>query len=252
MIKNDLHVHSIRSACGMHTILEIVQIAVSKGMHMLNISDHGHALDRSTNFSILADKRRLPNPVRYLGNEEIWIVRGMEANILDFEGNTDIEDKFIPKLDLINLGFHETENYHLGNSEAKNTQCLVNTLAHNPLDIITHPCIKTFPLDIEELVTLSLQYGFAIEVNNTNLRLEKTNLKKLEKLIPLALEKGALLAENSDGHTYYEIGENEKITALMNDLQIDGDKAFFNRDDKKVMAFIADRKSRRNALDTGL
>ena len=40
MIRNDLHVHSVKSMCGMHTLLEIVEIAAEKGMRMVNISDH--------------------------------------------------------------------------------------------------------------------------------------------------------------------------------------------------------------------
>lgn len=43
MIRNDLHVHSIQSMCGLHTLLEIVEIAARKGMRLVNISDHGSA-----------------------------------------------------------------------------------------------------------------------------------------------------------------------------------------------------------------
>ena len=32
MIRHDLHVHSVQSRCGMHAVLEIVEIAAYKGL----------------------------------------------------------------------------------------------------------------------------------------------------------------------------------------------------------------------------
>jgi predicted metal-dependent phosphoesterase TrpH len=63
MIRNDLHVHSIQSLCGLHTILEIVQVASRKGMRLVNIADHGRTAGKRINVGVLADQRRLPDPV---------------------------------------------------------------------------------------------------------------------------------------------------------------------------------------------
>lgn len=241
MIRNDLHIHSVQSMCGVHTLLEIVEIAARKGMRLVNISDHGSASGRKMNFGILVNKERCPKNIHSSHGEVIAVLAGIEANILDIEGNSDFPKKYIRKFDLVSAGFHHA----IGSSAEENTKALENYLAQYPLDILTHPCIATFPLDLENVVSLSLQYGFALEVNNTNLRLEKTDVKQLERLIHLARECNAILVENSDGHTFFEMGENDKIEELLKRLGVDGDEIFINRDDSRLDKFLSQRKATR-------
>jgi putative hydrolase len=227
--------------CGLHTILEIVEIAANKGMRMVNISDHGRALGKEMNFWVLADKKRCPQKISSSQGKTISVLAGIEANILDIDGNSDFPQSLGSKFDLVSAGFH----HPIGESPEDNTQALENYLDQYPLDILTHPCIATYPHNLEKLVALALEYGFALEVNNTNLRLGKTNTEQLVKLIDLARESGALFVENSDGHTFFEIGENDKVEELLKGLGMDGEELFINRDDARLDEFIAQRKTMR-------
>jgi putative hydrolase len=238
MIRNDLHVHSIQSMCGLHTLLEIVEIAASKGMRLVNISDHGSALGKEMNFGVLTDKRRRPEKISSSRGKVITVLAGIETNILDINGKSDFPQNLVNRFDLVSAGFH----HPIGKSAADNTTALENYLARYPLDILTHPCIATFPHDLERVVTLSLECGFALEVNNTNLRVGKTDVEQLEQLIHLARESGAMLVENSDGHSFFEIGENDKVEELLKRLRIDGDEVFVNRDDLRLDEFVSQRK----------
>ena len=203
MIRNDLHVHSIQSMCGLHTLLEIVEIAARKGMRLVNISDHGSAAGKKMNFWVLSDKRRRPEKINSSQGKIISVLAGIETNILDINGNSDFPQRLISKFDLVSAGFH----HPIGKSADDNTKALENYLAQYPLDVLTHPCIAAFPQNLDKVVALSLEHGFAMEVNNTNLRIGKTDVKQLEKLINLARESSAILVENSDGHSFFEIGE---------------------------------------------
>jgi putative hydrolase len=227
--------------CGLHTLFEIVEIAVSKGMRLVNISDHGSAAGKKMNFWVLADKGRRPEKISSSGGKIISVLAGIEANILDIHGKSDFPRKLINKFDLVSAGFH----HPIGTSASDNTRALENYLAQYPLDVLTHPCIATFPLHLEQVIALSLEYGFALEVNNTNLRVEKTDVTQLEKLINLARESGAILVENSDGHSFFEIGENDKIEELLRKVRVDGDEIFINRDDLRLDQFVSQRKKMR-------
>ena len=244
MIRNDLHVHSIRSLCGVHTIMEIVEIAARKGMRSVNICDHGKASGEEIKFSVINDKRRLPRKIQSFHGKAIRITTGIEANILDADGSSDFPLALARGFDLVSAGFHAmAAALHAEKSSRSNTRALENYLKRYPLDILTHPCIATFPLENEALVELSVEYGFALEVNNNNLRLNKTDVGRLRDMIDLALAKGALLAENSDGHTMDEIGENEKITELLKSMGLDADDVFFNRKDQQLDQFLKERNA---------
>ena len=242
MIRNDLHVHSVQSVCGLHTLLEIVEIAAKKGMRLVNISDHGSATGKKMNFWVLADKRRCPREISSSQGKTISVLAGIETNILDIDGNSDFPQGLIKEFDLVSAGIH----HPIGKKTAdENAKALENYLSQYPLDILTHPCNAKYPQNLEKVVALSLEYGFALEVNNTKLRLGTTDVKQLRKMITLAREIGAILVENSDGHSFFTIGENESIEEFLNEQRIDGDEIFINRDDRKLDEFLSQRKKLR-------
>ena len=85
-------------------------------------------------------------------------------------------------------------------------------------------------------------------MNNTNLRLGKTDVKQLERMIRLAKEKGAILLENSDGHTFFEIGENDRVEELLKEMRVNGNDIFINRHDEVLDKFVEKRKRIRQEL----
>jgi putative hydrolase len=229
----------------MHTLLEIVEIAAAKRMGMVNISDHGPALGRTLNLGVFLNQERLPISIEASSGRSITLLRGVEANVLNSRGDTDIPDQHVARFDLITLGFHPCGDLRSNGSESQNTNALVNALARYPVDILAHPCLATFPLHVPTVTDLSREYGFALEINNTKLRLERCDRAKLARMVTLAVEKGAPLVETSDGHTFHEIGENEQVEMLLADLFHDADTILVNRDDPRLVQLIADRKARR-------
>lgn len=244
MIRNDLHVHSVQSFCGIHTVLELAQIAAKKGIRLMNVSDHGSDSGRRMNFGVLVNKNRLPNPVTAPDGSSVIMLRGIEANIQNRAGETDIPAKLIHRFDLISAGFHFFGELG-GGKERENTEAAVNAVLKNPIDILTHPCIKTFPLDLPAIVDLAAEKRFALEINNTNLREKKTDLERLKTMIRLAVDKKVRLVENSDGHTYHEIGENAEIEELLGGMGLKGDDILLNRDDAALDAFVEERRGLR-------
>ena len=55
----------------------------------------------------------------------------------------------------------------------------------------------------------------------------------------------AIKGTQSDGHTFIEIGENESVIPLLEDLDLNGGDLFLNRDDKKLETFLNERKGLR-------
>lgn len=229
MIHNDLHVHFVQSLCGLHTLLEIVEIASKKGIRTINISDHGEASGKNVNFGVLTNKNRLPKKIKSSDGTNVNVLIGIEANILDIDGNSDFFVRYTNKFDLVSAGFHNNaKDLVLRKSDLSNTKSLKKYLSRFPLDILTHPCKTSFPLNIEVVVDMACHYGFALEVNNTNLRVNKTDVNQLKSMILLSIKKGARLVESSDGHTFYEIGENDKIFELLDGMELSNRDLFLN------------------------
>ena len=97
------------------------------------------------------------------------------------------------------------------------------------------------------ILTVFLLIVLSVPVSAQNSSAELNNVEA-NKLIDLAKEKGAALSENSDGHTFFEIGENEEIEKLLKDVGLNGDDVFFNRNDSRLDQFLAGRKKIRENM----
>jgi len=224
VLRHDFHSHSLQSACGIHTLVEILDIAAQKGVETVNICDHGNAAGREMNFGVITNRKRTPMEVRVAAGSSPATVRllaGIEANILD-DGDTDLPlvkmESASHQFALISGGFHAyAKDLKRRQDPHANFDALVKYVARYPLDILTHPCIGPFPLPVAELVQLAKKHRFALEVNNTNLVVGKTNLASLQQMIEGALAQDVTLLCNSDGHTWYELFECGAVRALVED-----------------------------------
>ena len=139
MIRHDLHVHSIQSLCGLHTFLEIVEIAAEKGIHSVNISDHGKASGKVMNFGVLIDKKRCPKEMTSSKGKSVSLLAGIETNILDMDGNSDFPEKYGNRFDLVSAGFHSSAiKLAQGKSAEANTKALENYLERYLPDCVDH------------------------------------------------------------------------------------------------------------------
>ena len=149
MYLSDIHTHSIASGHGTTcTISDMAKAASKKGLKLLGISDHGPGTLASGTSSYF---RSLPfYPRKRFG---IDILYGVELNILDSAGHTDLSDELLNNLDYAIISMHR-QNYRSGsvsqNTEAyipyqdreifltlPETSCCKNT---RPLRRYTFPC----------------------------------------------------------------------------------------------------------------
>lgn len=228
----DLHTHTLASD-GCHTILEVAQIARKKGLAMVGISDHVNFEKKGSNYFWVFARR---TPSKFEG---IKIIKSIETSILN-DGSYDWPKDWAGYLDLILAGFHkEEDNINLG--ENRYTQMVLDCFAKNRVDVLVHPCTKTFPLDLEKVVRVAAEKGIAVEINNTNLRMAKTDLNKLKQLLDLVKKYHCRIVANSDGHNWGEIGCFEEIEKFINNNNFDP-KLFLNSDKRKLLDFIKERK----------
>ncbi|MBT4482323.1 MAG: PHP domain-containing protein [Candidatus Latescibacteria bacterium] len=203
MIECDLHVHSLRSTCGFHTLLEIVSIIQKKGLKAFALTDHSpvHQTPRSY-FSVML--KRMPPVI-----DGVRVFKGIEATILDDTGDLDLpefDETF--SYEIILAALHKSGHFEYNINKEKNTRAVITALKKHPkIHVVTHPFYKVFPLDLDALTDTALETNTAIEINNSYILTNKANIEALEQLLELAGKKGNMLSVNSDGHMFNEIGK---------------------------------------------
>lgn len=237
MLKFDLHTHTIRSLCGLHTYLEVLNEASEQGLQGMAITDHGKALNGPGISQVFL--KRFPDEYKGV---KVW--KGIEANVLP-DGGVDVPADLISNLDIILLGLHP--NIPCGKSEDYYTELLLSSMQTNPyIDILAHPDTKFYPLDIKRVVETAVSLGMAVEFNNANIMYEKTNIEKMKELAEAVQKTGCRAVISSDAHSVSEIGEDKHIIETMKKYKMP-QVPIINSNLASILDFIKGRRKNKNS-----
>ena len=226
----DLHNHTVASGHAYSTMEEMISRAGKKKIRVLGISDHAPALPGSANIFHFGNLFVVPGEI-----DGIILLKGVEANIMDFEGNTDMPPRFLKRLDYAIASLHPP-CIEPGTRE-ENTGAILGAMKNPYVKIIGHPDDSRYPMDYEAIVQASKLYNVALEINNTSLRPDSYRQGVHENaatILNLCKKYGVKVIFGSDSHVSYDIGnfsnciQIAKKTNLPDELVINYSKEAIN------------------------
>ncbi len=233
MLEIDLHVHTLFSHCGLHTVLELINQARLTGMKGLALTDHGLTMGGRLN-DVFFNRFQCPY-------EDIKLLKGIECNILDENGTIDLPSAFIPFLDVVLLGIHH--NTPKGCSRDYYTSLLINAMEKNSrVDIITHPNDSAYPLDYQSIARKASRMGMALELNNSRILYSRSSIEQTIALLQACKEEKCFIAVCSDTHAIHELGQDSSVVPLLRSVEFPGE-LLVTRDADTTLEFIKSRKS---------
>lgn len=234
----DLHVHTISSGHAYNTILENTQSAREKGLKLIAITDHGPNMPGGPNKYHFGNMKVLPSIIN-----KVEILKGVEANIVDMEGNLDLEKNFLEELDIVLAGLHD--DCFIPESVEDNTKALIQTIQNPLVHIIVHPGNPRFKVDYERVVSAAAEYNVALEINNSSLTIvRKGSFDNCREIARLCKKYGTLVAFGSDAHWYERVGEFDKAMKLVEEAGIK-EKYILNTSVDKIKAFLKSKKNKK-------
>jgi len=210
IIKADPHVHTIFSGHAYSTLGEYIDEAKIKNIDMFAITDHAPTMPGTVNEFYFHNQVVIPRKI-----DGIYVLRGTEANIIDFDGNIDISENLAGKLDLVIGSFHPI-CFRTG-TKSENTKAYIKMMERGLAQIIGHPGNLNVEVDIEEIIKAAKYYNVLIEINNsTFLGFSRRGSEyNCEKFVEIGLKNDILFAVSSDAHIRYELGNfDESISRL--------------------------------------
>lgn len=207
----DAHTHTLASGHGYSTIQEMAKAAADKGLQVLGITEHGPSIPGTCR--LLYFKNMFVVPRQMYG---VRLLLGCEVNILDAEGNLDLNDEYLDRLDLGIAGIHVI--CWQGRTCKENTQGVINVI-HNPkIHIISHPADGTAELDFEALVLAAKESHTLLEVNNHSLAPQRHKTIARDnnlELLRLCKKHDVPTILGSDAHVSFQIGDYERLYPLL-------------------------------------
>jgi len=236
MIEFDLHVHTLFSLCGIHTVLELLDRAKEIGMKGFAVTDHGQTLGGRLNNPFF-ERFKSPCP-------DVKILKGIECNILDNNGKIDVPRSFINFIDIVLLGIHP--NTGRGLDREIYTDMLIAAIQKNPcVDIITHPNDPMYPIDYRRLAKAAKSAGVALELNNSKVLYARTEAQSAVELAEACRDEGCRMAVNSDTHAIHELGLDDSVRPILEAVNFPRE-LIVNRDEESALGFIESRRENKN------
>lgn len=236
----DLHTHTVAAGHAFSTIQEMAQAAATKGLKFLGLTEHGPQLPGGPHLYFFYNLRIVPT--RMYGVE---ILRGVEANIIDKEGNLDLVPEILDPLDWILAGFHLYQASPWTVEE--NTEALIKVLRNPYVDGIVHPGNPEFPIDAEKVVQAAKETGKLIEINNSSVLSRKGSHKNCLKIARLAKEMGVQLMVNSDAHISFDVGRCDRVLDLIEEAGLT-EENIINTSEKGIKAYLMKRRKEREKI----
>ncbi len=240
-IEADLHIHTVASGHAYSTVDEMAREAASRGLKLIAITDHGPALPGGAHPYHFWNLRILP--ARLHG---VRILKGIEANITNADGELDLTPEYLEPLELVHIGFHPRCGYE-NTSVAKNTEALIKAMDNPLVDFVVHPGNAKFPIEPGPLVDAAFEKGIALEINNSSFLPTSSRDAAYDFDVDIARaarDKGVPVILSSDAHIYTQVGEVDKAVGLVKDVGIKPEQVL-NTSVEKVLEYLAQRRARR-------
>ena len=208
----DMHTHTVASGHAYSTIHENIQFAKKHGMKFLGTSDHGSTMTGGPAEYFFHNLKVVPREM-----DGVKILRGMEANILDVNGNIDeLDSKALDGLDYLIASLHIV--CIEPSTKEDNTMAILNVMDKEKGKIIGHPDDARYELDYEAIVKKAKEKNILLEVNNSSLSPNTSRegaRENILKYLELCKEYGVRIIMGTDSHICYDIGVFQYAEAII-------------------------------------
>lgn len=211
----DTHTHTLASGHAYSTIIENAEAAQRKGLKLLCNTDHAPKMPGAPHYWFFHNQVVLP---RFLSN--VGILRGVEANTLNTDGELDLFDESFQYLDWVLASFHEP--VFRPASEREHTQALINVIKNGKADALGHLGNPNFTFDIETVLSCAKEHNVAIEVNNSSLtgRSRIGSDVRCDEIVRIGKEIGVYFTTGSDAHFCQDVANLDYAVALLNKYEV--------------------------------
>jgi putative hydrolase len=240
-----MHTHTIASGHAFSTIQEVAAAAAKKGLRMIATTDHGPAMEGAPIPMFFAALSMLPGKI-----DGVRILRGVEANIIDYSGNLDLPQDILKRLDFVMAGFHEVVLSPSGDV-AQNTEAMINALSNPYLDAISHPGNIHYPVDIPAVAKAAKKHGKLLEINNNSAVVRSGSEDNCRRIAAACRALEIPVICGSDAHVSFGVGNFSNAVKILKSVNFPKELVL-NTSVRKMIKFLEGIRKREPKRKSGI
>ncbi len=211
----DLHTHTLACGHAYNTLYEMARSASEKGVPLFGSSDHAPAMPGSCHKYYFTNFRVIPRTLFGMP-----LLMGAELNITDFDGQVDLPQDILRKMDYAIASIH-IQCIDRGTA-ADYTRAYVGAIENPLIHIIGHPDDSRLPADYDTLAAAAKEHHTLLEVNNSSLTPGSVRVGAADnyaKLLERCAHYGTSIIMGSDAHSEADAGNHLHAIKFLEELQ---------------------------------
>jgi putative hydrolase len=220
----DVHTHTFACHHAFSTLEENVASAKSKGIKYLCYTEHGPTMPYAPPDWFYEELTIIP---KIMNN--INVITGVESNVMDESGKTDIDD--LPKhwFNYVIASLHK--HTYLPVDHKDDTQALLNAMDNPYIDMLGHVDSPLYNLNYEAIVKKAVKTNTLIEFNNGSINgVRKNGKPNFYTMANLCMKYDCMIALGSDAHISYNVGVFDDITKILNEVDFPNELIINNKE----------------------
>ena len=231
----DTHTHTIVSGDAHSTLLENLRAAKERGLRFLCITEHVNSIPRAASPAYFKSMCSIPREY-----EGVQLVRGVEANILDYDGRLDIPDDTLNWLDWVIASLHDLVIAPA--SMAEHTACWL-AIAANPLvDVIGHCGDPRYAFDLDTVMPAFKQYGKIVEINSHSFTGRAGSAEGCRQVALACMKYEVPVVVSSDAHFVSHVGYFKEALEMLDSISFP-ESLILNADEERFAAVIRAKRT---------
>lgn len=234
----DVHTHTIFSGHAYSTIKENILAAKEKGLQVVGISDHAPKMPGSCQDFYFVNFKVIPRDAY-----GIKLVMGVELNILDYSGSTDLPAQFLKNTDYAIASLH-SPCIDAGSLE-ENTAAIIGAMRNPHVVIIGHPDNPKYPVDFERIARAAKDNKVLLEINNSSYipNAPRAGSRETVKILLKACQKyNTEIIMGSDAHIDFDVGNHKFSQEVISENNFP-EELVINSSAEKFFEYVKYRKS---------
>lgn len=226
-----MHTHTSVSVHAFSTLAENADAALGRRLYAIAKTDHGPAVGDAPNGwhfgNIMSTVPMFMNGVR--------IYRGAELNIINYNGDVDLDENTIKHYEWTIASFHD---WNLGDNFAGCTEAWLNIAKNKYIDCIGHCGNGRYEFDYEKVIKAFAENEKVVEINNHSFYVRQGSDINCPKIASLCKKYGVRIVVTSDAHSAAQVGIFSRSIPLLEEIDFPNELILNDGNRDKVMELV--------------
>ncbi len=224
----DLHTHTLFSDHAFSTVYENILCAKAAGLKGIATTDHGPNLgDAGNMWHYSCVEELIPRQV-----DGVHHFPGVEADIISVEGDLDIPELALKKLEVVIASFHSVA--FMPENEKDLIKTYENVLKNPYVNMLGHIDRAPFTVDMGRIVKMAKEHNVPVELNQHSLQLSPFIKEQAVALAKACNKYEVPVVVNTDSHFCKSVGVFDDSEKMLDEIGFNLD-LIINRDFERTM-----------------